>query len=884
MSTAPSPLSVRARWEREYHQLERGCPWAGPRPLSRALDADAPYRFVGRETETGEFVELVRSNRLIVFHAESGAGKSSLLDMSLFDTLFGMGYAVLPCRSWEALGDQDPESFLTSEFRKADLLHPAVIDELDAGLGLTGALDELYGLEERAVIILDQFEELIRNRRPGVFNRVVDWILEVNKSREVKIVISMRSEYQHRLTRLIKAARPFSTAYFELPVMQDAESIERVVASANSASSPAIEEDAVEAFMEQWTHRREAGEHLTLLAVQAALYSLHDLARTRALSAGSANTVTVTVADVEKLRTEAAGFARAAGAAVDLFGYAFNHAIEVRLAHCMQACTLLGPVLPPAFVHLTRASVVDASPHLSSGGYKLEREIGDLFARSKDREARLAGWTRDEVGEAAAALRGHREQVDLLAAPRAELASLLGMGDPDPPLDETERALAAQHGVYPIPWLDDGQDISAGTMLAYPSEALLIEQVRAFLFAIEWLEICYLARVTSNDEGTSVALVHDGFGAPLETWASRVGVDPWTATCSIVAHEGRRFEFGDAKQEPPFVNPEEHPRYLLNLRWRYCRINRAVFRNVVFANCDFRGAVFERCYFTGVTFINCLLDGATFDTCTVEGTGDVGFDFVPPAPGEEQEKTGNRPESELPDFLLTGLEVSEALADLQWYRKADPAADSIYSPTSGVAAVPAVESQQAGVTWRRQTRGVVMYGGRLSSLMVKDCTFVAEGDSDGSITLAFMAGSSLDFVEQGAGCVRLYFTTVRGLSVTNKVDASRRVPGENFELLAYECVLASTFFGEGIDGHATIWSSVVLGISNASAGFDVLVADSQQAGGDNVNFGSGTDLEGFGTGRPSAEAREILEAATRAMAYRSTPAQLEVQARMRAGS
>ena len=137
-------------------------------------------------------------------------------------------------------------------------------------------------------------------------------------------------------------------------------------------------------------------------------------------------------------------------------------------------------------MHLTRASVVDASPHLSSGGYKLEREIGDLFARSKDREARLASWTRDEVGKAAAVLRRHRDTVDLLAAPRAELASLLGMSDPDPSLDDVERGLAAKHGVYPIPWLDDERDISAGAMLSYPRAACLIEQVPAYLFAAEW--------------------------------------------------------------------------------------------------------------------------------------------------------------------------------------------------------------------------------------------------------------------------------------------------------------------------------------------------------------------------------------------------------------
>lgn len=882
---------LRNRWRQALIELEKGCPWAGPRPLTRAVDGSAPYRFVEREQDARRFLDVVRSNRLVVLHGESGAGKSSLLDMVLIDRLFDDGFAVLTCRAWGRLGNSEPEAFLTDEFRRSNLLHPLVVEQLDEGRPLVEVLDELY--EGDAVIVLDQFEELIRNRRPGDFDRITQWILHVNRAQRTKVVISLRSEYQHRLAALIKGARPFSTSYVELPALQDTSSIVKVIESANErAEGQAIEAAASAALLEVWTELATSGRPYGLLAVQAALYSLYYRARRRLEREGGGATqsaAVVTLADVLDLKGAADAAAPASMGHVDVFSHSFDEAIELRLAHCMDACSGLG--LPESFVHSTRGCVVDAAQHLSSGDYKLEREIGDLLVRSKDRDFRLTGWPRDESKRGAVALIRKRDEFDYLRSGRDGLAQQTGLPQGEPP-SGAERARFAEQGVYPMPWLDDPRDVSAGPMLAFPTAALLLEQLRAFTFAIDWLVESYLLRVTSSEDALTVSLIHDGFGQPLEAWAGRLGLSTWAATSSVVAYEGQRFDWGGVSGAP-LANEHGAPRHLVNLRWRNCRVDRATFEHVVFVNCDFRGVTFEGCRFEGVTFVNCLLDSASFDWCIIVGASDIRFDFdlgaadpvLPPAGTTDVQGPGNLV-TDMPDFVLADS-IDQVVTDLLWFRGGDASVDCLYSPTSGVAAVPWWRARDRGVPFVRQPAGVAMYGGRLSSLMIKDCRFERGPDGqDPSIALCHMAGSSLDLVEQGNGRVHLYYSAIRGLAVTNKVESERRSPEEALYVRAHECVLVSAFFGEGLRGNAQLRASKVLGVSNASdEAFLVEVEDSRAADGDNVLFRSDVmPLDGFGTGSLSRAAQQALAGETGRLAYRSVPARLEVERRVREDS
>lgn len=72
--------------------IERRNPYVGPRPY---LEEEADL-FFGRDTEAAELVSLVVSERLILFYAESGAGKSSLINTKLIPGLKAKGFEVLP--------------------------------------------------------------------------------------------------------------------------------------------------------------------------------------------------------------------------------------------------------------------------------------------------------------------------------------------------------------------------------------------------------------------------------------------------------------------------------------------------------------------------------------------------------------------------------------------------------------------------------------------------------------------------------------------------------------------------------------------------------------------------------------------------------------------
>jgi WD40 repeat protein len=69
-------------------------PYVGPRPFERS-DRDRA-RFFGRDLEARELLSLVLSERLVLFYAQSGAGKSSLINARLVHDLAKRDFFVLP--------------------------------------------------------------------------------------------------------------------------------------------------------------------------------------------------------------------------------------------------------------------------------------------------------------------------------------------------------------------------------------------------------------------------------------------------------------------------------------------------------------------------------------------------------------------------------------------------------------------------------------------------------------------------------------------------------------------------------------------------------------------------------------------------------------------
>ena len=67
-------------------------PYVGPRTFTR----DESDRYYGREREARDLLSLVISQRLVLFYAQSGAGKSSLINTRLIPQLEAEGFVTLP--------------------------------------------------------------------------------------------------------------------------------------------------------------------------------------------------------------------------------------------------------------------------------------------------------------------------------------------------------------------------------------------------------------------------------------------------------------------------------------------------------------------------------------------------------------------------------------------------------------------------------------------------------------------------------------------------------------------------------------------------------------------------------------------------------------------
>ena len=67
-------------------------PYIGPRPYERSDSA----RFFGRDQEARALFSLIVANRVVVLYAQSGAGKTSLLNAQVTPLLEAEGFEVWP--------------------------------------------------------------------------------------------------------------------------------------------------------------------------------------------------------------------------------------------------------------------------------------------------------------------------------------------------------------------------------------------------------------------------------------------------------------------------------------------------------------------------------------------------------------------------------------------------------------------------------------------------------------------------------------------------------------------------------------------------------------------------------------------------------------------
>ena len=826
-----------ARWEERFLAAD-DCPWPGPRPLT----SDDHTLLIGRESDSSEFRNMVDGHRLVILDGKSGIGKTSLLQAKLIPDLRDDRYVVAACRDWSDDSSLLAHDFLAKKIKAALREDPEVGDAAECFRDGAGLFVDIAADPRRFVIILDQFEELIRYSEERTA-KILETLVTLNRKFPINVVVSLRSEYLHELRPLERDVKPFSYSKYELEPVSADFAIELISApnkeTREEGRASHIDFDAAEEIAGLWTEARvtDGSEHgemfggVGLLHLQALLYALH--ARRGAVGSGS-----LTVADLREFTAAAAEKQRS------VFAHGMVESVDIKLGRCSQACEGLAD---PYLVEGVRSIIARSAPHLSSAGFKLHRETAELAEKALEDELANLGassglpkW-RDSLRSLIAAVRPHRSfhsnseggspwrNLDIVdhgwldmarsaLAPSTELGSLV-----DLPAEVATAVLESATRVR-----SDKKDPNCGPMMGMHPTATLLEELRRFAFAIAWMERSSLIRLsTPAPNKMMVSLIHDRFGEGLDAWASTVRDEPASALFALTAPKGADFYWkrkpdkdGQAPLHPLLYGTDEH-RVLANLRWKGAWVS-ADFVGVLFVNCDLRGTMFSGCQFQGVAFVNCLLDGAMFDECTIVGS-----------PNPAQAAWSSEPSRfEVGVTTADGQAIVDALAT---YRGAGAGSKGIFSPLPGVAAVPlalkdTVDPGTILTEWEPPAGGLSIYGGRVSTLIVRSCEFRSVGDVPAKLALRFMAGSGFDVVEQrDFGDIEIHGSAVRHVTVTIDPVADQLSSVERgvMQINVSGSSIAQVWIGEGVPGSMLIDDCQVAQVWNSSGELAVTVLGSR---------------------------------------------------------
>ena len=230
--------------------IECSNPYPGPESFARG--DDRPY--FGREQETTDLSSLAVTERLLVFYAPSGAGKTSLLNKRLIPRLEEKLYEVLPTARVSGAAslpanvrnvyaynlmtrivrdDPEPERFAglsLSEF----LWHVSTedgqtyfYDPGDTALRIATAARDLWP----RVLILDQFEEVVTSY-PGKWQHREEFFRQLDEALGadpmLRVVMSLRSDYVQGLERYAGLLRYGLRARYQMLLMGTGDALKAI--------------------------------------------------------------------------------------------------------------------------------------------------------------------------------------------------------------------------------------------------------------------------------------------------------------------------------------------------------------------------------------------------------------------------------------------------------------------------------------------------------------------------------------------------------------------------------------------------------------------------------------------------------------------------------
>lgn len=183
------------------HQVN---PYPGPSPFKEE-DSD---RFFGRNREVSEIASLLVAHRLVVLYAQSGAGKSSLINAGVIPRLKQKGIDVLPVARLKGLIPEDlPLSEVPNPYTFNAIRHltgeDAAVDRLletslEKHLLEFAKREDEFGEAVLRVLIVDQFEELFESYPARWRDRsefLSDLAAAQKSNPELRILLVLREEY-----------------------------------------------------------------------------------------------------------------------------------------------------------------------------------------------------------------------------------------------------------------------------------------------------------------------------------------------------------------------------------------------------------------------------------------------------------------------------------------------------------------------------------------------------------------------------------------------------------------------------------------------------------------------------------------------------------------
>ena len=165
---------------------------------------------------------------------------------------------------------------------------------------------------------------------------------------------------------------------------------------------------------------------------------------------------------------------------------------------------------------------------------------------------------------------------------------------------------------------------TAGAMVESTALEAACAEIAAYERSLQLLSDRSLVRLTPSIDGRRrVALIHDGFGDTMDSWARMVRRDPLSAIESTTALSAQQLLKNLGEEGlPPSLREVMGTEAIENVRWISCYIT-ANIRNWTFRNCRFSSTLFKKCVFENVRFENCEFRGALFLECTFKGDAGV---------------------------------------------------------------------------------------------------------------------------------------------------------------------------------------------------------------------------------------------------------------------